>query len=571
MCKLLKMRVLLISLLFLIFCNLCVGTIANAQSYPSDLLIPLRIPLIVTGNFGELRSNHFHSGMDFSTNNKENIPIYAPADGYVTRIKVSVFGYGKALYIKHNNGFTSVYAHLNAYSDTIQKYVKAHQYQNKSYEVELFPTLQEFEIKKGELIGYSGNTGGSQRPHLHFEYRDTKSEDIINPLFFGVNTHFEDTQSPIVNELMVYPIGGSSVVNGLQKPFVLQLKKTDTSKYLSEVLYVDGKIGFGIDAYDVCDGSNGKNGLFSIQQQVNGVTNFYVEFDRFSFADTRLINQYIDYYTLKTTKKTFQKLFITQVNKLPLIKTLKNQGVIEVQENTSCSVSITLADYFGNTTQITIPIEYKKEQLVDENQNTGKFIDFQKDYIFQENRCYVEWSPYTFLEDFYIDLQYLDDGIVLHRDIVPVYKDIDLRINVENLPIDKEKAFIGLKIGERIQFFKTWKSSNEFRIKTKTLGAYQVFEDLEGPSIKAETLLGEKKLSVKDEIVFEIEDNLSGIATFDAYINDQWILMEYDYKTKKVRHQLQDGIATFGENEIKIVVTDAVGNKSVLENKFILE
>ena len=202
-----------ILLLFLFFFNLSFGQ----TDYPKDYFIPpIDIPLLLSGDFGELRSNHFHTGLDFKTQQKEGLNVYASADGFISRIKISSFGYGKAIYIDHPNGFTTVYGHLSKANPIIEAYLKQIHYKEKSFEIEIFPKPNELVVKKGEIIAFSGNTGGSGGPHLHFEFRDTKTEKIINPMFFGFDKKIIDTKFPVINSLIAYPIDENAVINTSQ-------------------------------------------------------------------------------------------------------------------------------------------------------------------------------------------------------------------------------------------------------------------------------------------------------------------------------------------------------------------
>ncbi|WP_321540762.1 M23 family metallopeptidase [Flavobacterium piscinae] len=209
----------------------------SQNQYPKeDFIPPLDIPLSLSGTFGELRSNHFHSGIDFRTQQKEGLNVIAVADGFVSRIKISTFGYGKAIYITHPNGYTSVYGHLLKTSPKIDAYLKKQHYALESFEIDIFPKPEDLIVKQGEIIALSGNTGGSGGPHLHFEYRDTKTEKIINPFFFGLDTKVKDTRIPVINEIVVYPLSEDGLVNQSQIPIqipISQRKRRKLSGYKS--------------------------------------------------------------------------------------------------------------------------------------------------------------------------------------------------------------------------------------------------------------------------------------------------------------------------------------------------
>ena len=244
------------------------GGLAFGQSdVPSDYFSnPLDINMVLAGNFGEMRANHFHSGLDLKTDQREGLPVYAPADGYVSRIQVQHYGYGKALYILHPNGYTTVYGHLKSYAGNIEKYVKDTQYKKETFEVELFPDNTLLPVKKGDIIAYTGNTGGSGGPHLHFEFRDS-SQRPMNPLLFGIK--IPDSKTPIVSAVFAYPAGEGAQVNQSQNRTKLRLIKQKDGNYKTENITAFGKIGFGITTYDQQDGASNKNGTYKIGTRFN--------------------------------------------------------------------------------------------------------------------------------------------------------------------------------------------------------------------------------------------------------------------------------------------------------------
>lgn len=544
---------------FFIICNL---TWAQ-HNIINDFDPPIRIPLKVSGTFGELRNNHFHAGVDFSSNFKIGDPIYAPADGVVNRIKVSAFGYGKAVYIRHRNGYTTVYGHLSAYSDKIGKYVKEHHYQQQKFEIELFPLAEELPVKKGEIIGYIGNTGGSGGPHLHYEIRDTNTEHIINALAFSLKDKVLDTEHAIINGVFVYPLNNETIINNSSSSFEVALTKSNNS-YRGKTIRANGAIGFGIHTHDTQNGSRGKNGVYQIITYINGVKSFEIVFDEFSFNDSKYINQYIDYKYYKLTGNRIQKLFTTADIPLKLIKTQKNKGQVFVKEHEDINFKIEVLDVHQNKQVIEIPIKYQEYPIPEKPLPKGKYIDCLKDYIFEEENVSVQWNARTFFEDVYLNIELGQNKIVLHKDEYAVSNNINIKIMVpENYP-NKNRTFIGKTDGKRIKYFDTWKRGNDFRIRTKELGTYELVQDTENPTIR---FINDSDIfKAEDHLVFEIEDNLAGIGSYEGYLNDNWILFEYDYKTKKLIHKLSDEKFTSGTNVLKLVVTDRVGNSTTFEH-----
>ncbi|RRJ92781.1 M23 family metallopeptidase [Paenimyroides tangerinum] len=551
---------------FILFSNL-----AFSQDYPQDYFgKPLGIDLNVTGSFGELRYNHFHSGVDFGSNRKIGDPIFAVADGEVVRIQINEKGYGKVIYIKHPNGFTSVYAHLNDYSGGIRDFVKANQYKEKKYALEMFPLKNELIVKKGDVIGYVGNTGSSGGAHLHYEIRDTQSEEIINPFLFGVGYLISDVEKPIINSLVVYPISTDAVANYENIPIILSLNKQSDGVYISEKVNAKGIIGFGVNTYDVMNNRYSKNGVYKLETFLNGSKTYEIIFDRFSFDETRKINLLIDYERLGLTKERVQKLFKSANFDLNLIKSAKNNGKIEVGEGESYNYKIVISDFHNNKTEINVPINFSKNQaqaITSPNQNLKK-IDSKRDYILSENNGTVEWEALTFYDDCELDIVFSENEIKIHRDLIPLDKSMTVQFDISNSNLNPQKVFIGLVNGNSISHFYTWKKNNKLSIRTKSLGTYKIFEDLEIPLIKSVNFTEGNNLTMNDVLVFEIEDKLSGIKEINGYINEEWALFEYEYKDKKITHHLKDGIAKKGLNKVLISVTDQVGNNSIFETNF---
>lgn len=555
--------------IFLIFfCNSISAQVDYPKNYFSS---PLDIPMQLSGNFGELRPNHFHAGFDLKTLQKEGLKVYAVADGYISRIKISTFGNGKAIYITHPNGFTSVYGHLQIANGPIEEYIKQSHYALKSFEIELFPKSDELIVKKGQVIAFSGNTGGSEGPHLHFEIRDTKTEKIINPMFFGFDKNIKDTKKPTIAGVYVYPIETKTSVNHSKRPLLLNLSLQKDGTYLSEKVVANGNIGFGISTFDYDDVSFNKNGVFKVQSFANGKATFGYQFDTYAFDEMRYINALIDYSKYKKTQQRVQKLFMKNKYGLSIIQSDQNNGIVAVNPNLSSVYRVEVSDFYGNKSTVSIPIQYDllstiidKEPVV-----SNYFVKANKDSNFAKDNMSVFFPAGTFYEDFNMNFDVKNDTLFLHDDTVPVHTNFTISIEDNKYnDAQREKIFIGLIEGLKTTYNSTYRKENIFNTKVKTLGKYALVMDTIAPKISMVKPIEGKWLSDQKTIQLTINDSLSGIKSYNGYLNGNWVLFEYDNKTKKITHKFSDGIVAEGANDLKVVVIDNVGNSTIFETHF---
>ena len=552
-----------LSILFLTCSFLTLGQV------PSDYFAnPLAIPLELSGTFGELRSNHFHSGVDIRTQQREGIAVYAPADGYVNRIKVAHFGYGKALYIIHPNGYSTVYGHLKEYAGNIQDYVKQEQYKKQSYEIELFPTADLLQVKKGDLIGYTGNTGSSGGPHLHYEIRDNASRPM-NPLLFGMQ--IPDTRKPLINSIFVYPYSENTRINQSENAIQLKLIPKVDGNYTTEKLVCSGTIGFGISAVDQQNAANNRNGLYKINSYFNGEKTIEILFERFSFDETRYINRYIDYGYFKEKNSRIQKLFIERNNPLSIFKFSKNNGYVSVEEGFDSFYTIEVSDYNNNKVIVTIPIEGKFQEVLQpkiENEYNYK-IPFSETTVIQEGIFTVTIPSKSLYEDVHIFVESKGDRLQLHRDNIPIHTSITISADVSNYKdIDKNKLYMGeINAKGIVSYSKSTLSGTNLSISARNFGNYSIALDTIAPKITPLNFEDQKWVSNNKTLDIKIEDNESGIKSYRATINDQWILTEYESKKKLLTYHLNDIDFNTSELNLKLIVTDNVGNNTKFEAK----
>jgi murein DD-endopeptidase MepM/ murein hydrolase activator NlpD len=555
--------------IILLFCS----SLFAQTEYPKDYFgLPLDIPIQLSGNFGELRPNHFHAGFDFKTLQREGLEVRSVSEGYISRIKISSFGNGKAIYITHPNGYTSVYCHLQKANDVIEAFVKEAQYKEKSYDIELFLKPTDLTITKGQTIAYSGNTGSSEGPHLHFEFRDTKTEKVINPLLFGFDKYLMDTKKPLISAVYVYPLDTKTSINRSKRPLLLNVVLQKDGTYLANKVSANGNIGFGVTAYDYDNASYNKNGIYKVQTYLNGKPNFGFQFDTYSFDEMRYINALIDYPKYKKSYQRVQKLFMTNPFPLSIVKTDETNGIIQVMPNLSFVYQINVSDFYGNMSVVTIPIHYDLlTTIIDQEPVVSDyFVKVNKDNIFVKKNWSVFFPSNTFYEDFNLNFDVINETLYLHEDVVPVHSNFTISVEDSSYTeSQKEKVFIAdIDAKGRAGYNYTYRKGNVFSAKVKSLGKYKLSIDTTPPSIVIKNPIEGKWLSAQKTIQLKIDDDVSGIKSYDGYLNGKWILFEYDHKTKKITHNFSDGIVSEGVNDLKVVVSDKVGNSTIFETQF---
>lgn len=542
------------------------------KKYPAkDFRNPLDIKPFLAGTFGELRSNHFHAGLDIKTQRKEGLNVYAAADGYVSRIKVALWGYGKVLYVTHPNGYTTVYAHLSKFGDGIEEYVKSIQYKKESYETgNIFLKADQIPVKKGQVIAYSGSTGGFVAPHLHYEIRDTKTAKIINPFLFGIKV--KDTIAPKVKGLFVYPLADSSRINQSVKKVLLSYKSIGKNTYTTSRITAKGPIGFGVQVYDQLNGSYNKNGIYSLEMKVNGHKVYHHVLETFSFAESKYINLLIDYENYARFKNKFQKTFKEKANKLKIYKSLLNDGFINIKNGYNYNVEIIASDFTGNKTTLKIPVKGIQSNTIFKPaiDTTAYKITASKFYKFEQNGVSIAFPKNTFYEDFYLDFKVENKIAQIHKPTLPLDKSYTLTFDVSKYTEEEKKQLYIANINDKKypSFQNTRKKENTFYTTTKTLGNFTLLSDKQKPTIYLKNFKSGQWITKHSKIIVKIDDKGTGIKSYNATIDGEWILMEYDLKKKQIVYQFKDKKLVGSKHLLEIEVEDNVGNTNTLSATF---
>ena len=536
----------------------------NSVDYPLD------IPIILSGTFGELRPNHFHAGIDIKTQGIEGLNVYSIADGYISRIQITHGGNGKALYIKHDNGQSSVYAHLKKFSKKIEKIVKKVQYSKESYTVKIFPKKNEYRITAKEIIGLSGNTGRSTGPHLHYELRDNKDRPI-NPMkykFYKV----KDTIPPVISGL--YFKNFTKNISGIKYNEAsfskLKIKKINNSLFRSDTLKISGLIGFGVNSYDRMNNTWNKMGLSEISTSENGIKKFDMNLNKFSYEEWRHINNFIDYSTYKKSKFRVQKLYIEENNPLSMYNRELGDGILNINDtNPYVLYSIKLYDYNNNFTEILIPImwvENRKNQIKDQTLKYSYNIERDSVYKIDLKNSTLEISKNTFYHNTKLQIFHIDNVLHLDKDTIPLLKPITIKFNlnryndsiIDKIYVANGNTFVSNKLKEK-----------KIIAKTSVLGDFHIKIDTKAPELNILNLKEDQWASKMKKIKIKVSDYDSGIKKYDAWINNRWILLEFNPSTGILSYDFNDNIINdSARNDLLVKIEDNCGNISEISRTF---
>jgi len=544
----------------LIFLVLFISININSQTnYPKDYFSnPLNIEIILNGNFGESRPSHFHSGIDFKTQFKEGLDVFSSAEGYVSRISIKHGGFGKALYINHPNGFTTVYGHLKKFNKKIEDYIKRIQYNKKTYQIEHYLKKDVLKIDGNEKIANSGNTGSSSGPHLHYEIRLTKNQKAINPQLFGFD--IKDTRKPTISSVFLYNLDSLSNIGD---PTKLKIKKINDSVYQSEKVFTNGTIGFGISGFDRQDLANNKNGIYKYSTYYNNKKIIDFNFESFYFEESIKIKTLIDYKYYIKNKSRIIKLFKDKGNDLSIYLNNKS-GYIDV-ENSSSFYKIIVSDLNGNKSIVKIPI-IKSDLIIDSLKKiklfkSNKNINNKLDYNFKFENAEIKIAKNTFTKEIQLNIESLKDSIKIINPEIAVFKNIKINFFNKN---KKKGNYLALKDKDGNESFATanLNSKNYFYHKTKSLGTYFVKNDSLPPLIQLKNFKNNDWISNKNFIRLNITDKETGIKNYKVKINSKWTLFEYEYKKNELFYEFDSYFLNQTKNLIEVFIEDLAGNKT---------
>ncbi len=548
-----------------------------SREYPQNYFRnPLNIPMDASGTFGELRSTHFHAGDDYRTQQRIGLPLHAAAQGYVSRVRVQIGGGGNSVYIDHPNGYTTTYLHMDTFNAELTKLVRSEQYKQKRFDVDITLNPNEIKLNKGQFIGNAGNSGGSGGPHLHFEIRDTKTQRPLNPQLFGLR--FTDNYAPTINSAMLYDLN-DELFNEHTPRKPLAVKTIRPSQYTlstANPVEVNGKFGLGISTIDRHRAGGFQNGVYSIDLFIDAFPVSTVVFEELDFNTSRGIHAYIDYPHWKKTKVKIQKSFKDPGNKIEIFKTLNNEGIIELTENRIYDVKYVVKDIAGNCSELNFKINNNIPYTAPLERRTGiQLLSYNRDNTFEKDDIKAIFPKGSLYND--IDFQYSSRvgqsgsySLIheVHNSLTPIFSAYTLSIKPTRLPQHLQaKALIasienGAEGGKYENGFVT--------VNTRNLGSFYVAVDTIAPTITARNLTNGKNIRTQRKINFTIADNFSGIQSFHGYINNQWVLMEYDSKNRHLWHTLDSDLPT-GKHQFKLVVTDWKDNERTYETSFLKE
>lgn len=567
-------RLFFISILFF-------NTLHDKPVDKSIFIPPVKIPLLLSANFGELRVDHFHSGLDIKTQGVTGKEVVAAASGYIYRISVSPGGFGNALYIRHPSGYSTVYGHLDRFIPEVESYVKDRQYARKSFPVALFPPKEKFPVRQGELIAYSGNSGSSGGPHLHYEIREAASELPVNPLLFEFG--ISDDIAPVIERLVIYPINNQTLINN--KNAVKQINVSGRNGHYSlpseSNISISGPVGFGIKSFDRLNESNNKCAAYSTELRIDSTLIFKYVMDGFSFSESRYINSHIDYEKYQKENVYIERTFTLPNDKLSVYQELVNRGIFDFNDDKVHLVEFLITDVHNNRSALSFSITAqtsKSEPLPEITDQNLKLMPYNKSNNFATDDFSLQIPSGALYDNIYFSYRkksgnndMLSDIHHVHNKYAPLHKAATLLIKPAVIPPGKESKMLIVNLSDDMTKSSVSSSWNNGYLKAEimTFGAYYIGIDTVPPVISANRLVSGANLTGRKEIRIKISDDFSGIKSYEPTIDGNWALFEYDQKNNLLIYRFDEKRISGGTNHsLYLKVTDNMDNSSFFKCNF---
>lgn len=545
---------------------LVLGGMLSAQAQhvqESKFCSPFDFPILLSANFGELRPNHFHNGLDIKTQGVTGKPIHCIADGYVSRVAVLHGGYGQAIYVTHPNGLTSVYGHVISFAKNIQACVRQYQYAHETFVCDLKFQPGQFPVKKGDIIALSGNEGASAGPHLHLELRRTETGEYIDPMPYFKHL-LKDSKAPIGSLIGIYPIQGKGVVNGASHKKLLAIGN------LKQPVHAWGEIYTGISAKDYMDGTSNFYGVHSVTLYVDSVQVFNSTTDKVLPDENRMINGFTDYEELTRTRRLIMRSYKLPGNRLRLLHTNENRGAVTINEERDYHFRYVLEDNFGNRRTYQFIVKGKRQDIPEYKPEANEMLYWNRTNVIQKPGMELVVPRYHVYENVPLRTDMRGDSSRIAFDYIldagrtPIHSYCDLSIGLRHMPVaDTTKYYIVQKAGK-------WRSSmggkyanGWIKTRVRSLGTFSVDVDTIAPQI---TPIGQGGWRTSRNIRFRIKDMESGIGSYKVYIDGKFVL----FGLKKGILVIQDPekVKKGVPHKLEVTVTDQCGNMARKEYKF---
>lgn len=545
---------------------LVLGGMLSAQAQhvqESKFCSPFDFPILLSANFGELRPNHFHNGLDIKTQGVTGKPIHCIADGYVSRVAVLHGGYGQAIYVTHPNGLTSVYGHVISFAKNIQACVRQYQYAHETFVCDLKFQPGQFPVKKGDIIALSGNEGASAGPHLHLELRRTETGEYIDPMPYFKHL-LKDSKAPVGSLIGIYPIQGKGVVNGASHKKLLAIGN------LKQPVHAWGEIYTGISAKDYMDGTSNFYGVHSVTLYVDSVQVFNSTTDKVLPDENRMINGFTDYEELTRTRRLIMRSYKLPGNRLRLLHTNENRGAMTIDEERDYHFRYVLEDNFGNRRTYQFIVKGKRQDIPEYKPEANEMLYWNRTNVIQKPGMELVVPRYHVYENVPLRTDMRGDSSRIAFDYIldagrtPIHSYCDLSIGLRHMPVaDTTKYYIVQKAGKWRSSMGGKYASGWIKTRVRSLGTFSVDVDTIAPQI---TPIGQGGWRTSRNIRFRIKDMESGIGSYKVYIDGKFVL----FGLKKGILVIQDPekVKKGVPHKLEVTVTDQCGNMARKEYKF---